>query len=177
MKRLLALAASLVLSALAVLAPAVAAGRADATVACSARAGLEASAAVQEEAMLCLVDNARRARGLPVLVADDALARAADHKSADILRCDEFSHEACGREFAYWIERLGFGGCASAENIAWGSGRLGGARSIFHSWMRSPDHRENILGPYEEIGIGLRGGRLDGYAGAHVWTQDFGGAC
>jgi hypothetical protein len=73
----------------------------------------------------------RRSRGLPELAADDGLARAADHKSADILRCDEFSHEACGREFTHWIERFGFHGCAAAENIAWGGGSLegnGGAR-------------------------------------------------
>ena len=37
-------------------------------------------------------------------------------------------------------------------------------RSIFRSWMHSPGHRENILGPYEEIGIGLRIGRLEGNA-------------
>jgi hypothetical protein len=36
---------------------------------------------------------------------------------------------------------------------------------------------ENILGPYEEIGIGLRVGGLEGNAGAHVWAQDFGASC
>ena len=127
--------------------------------------------------MLCLVNDARRARGLPELAADDGLDRAADHKSADILRCDEFSHEACGREFTYWIERLGFHGCAAAENIAWGGGSLGAVRSIFRLWMHSSGHRANILGPYEEIGIGLRVGNLEGNGGAHVWTQDFGGGC
>jgi len=144
---------------------------------CSTQAGLDAAAAVQERAMLCLVNHARANRGLAALAADDALARAADHKSADILRCDEFSHEACGREFTYWIGRFGFGGCASAENIAWGGGSLGGVRSIFRLWMHSPGHRANILGPYEEIGIGLRVGSLEGNRGAHVWTQDFGAGC
>jgi uncharacterized protein YkwD len=62
------------------------------------------------------------------------------------------------------------------ENIAWG-GRLGGVRSIFRLWMHSPGHRENILGPYDEIGIGLRVGYLEGNGGAHVWTQDFGAPC
>jgi uncharacterized protein YkwD len=170
---------SLAFSVLAVLPPAstVAAALAEASVGCSAGTGLEAPAAVQEEAMLCLVNSARRARGLPELTAGAALARAAGHKSADIIRCDEFSHEACGREFTYWIERFGFHGCASAENIAWGGGSLGGVRSIFRLWMHSSGHRENILGPYEEIGLGLRVGRLEGNGGAHVWTQDFGAPC
>jgi uncharacterized protein YkwD len=179
MKRIALLTALLALSVLVLptLALADAAGRGAAASGCSTRAGLGAPAAVQEGAMLCLVDNARRALGLPELAADGALGRAADHKSADILRCDEFSHEACGREFTYWIERFGFHGCASAENIAWGGGGLGGVRSIFRLWMHSPGHRANILGPYEEIGIGLRVGSLEGNGGAHVWTQDFGSPC
>jgi uncharacterized protein YkwD len=144
---------------------------------CSTRAGLGAPNPVQERAMLCLANRARRDRGLRELTAARPLARAADHKSADILRCDEFSHEACGRPFTYWMDHFGFRGCAEAENIAWGTGPLGSARSIFRAWMHSPGHRENILGPYEQSGIGLRVGRLDGYAGAHVWTQDFGAGC
>jgi uncharacterized protein YkwD len=145
--------------------------------ACSTHAGLDAPSGVQERAMLCLTNRARRGRGLSVLIAVRPLTRAADHKSADILRCDEFSHEACGRPFTYWMDRFGFRGCAEAENIAWGTGPLGSVRSIFRAWMQSPGHRENILGPYEQSGIGLRVGRLDGYPGAHVWTQDFGAGC
>ena len=176
MKRVAISASLLVLMAPALSLPAAPALAATSS-ACSTRAPLSAPAAPQEAAMLCLVNTARRARSLPELTADDALARAADRKSADVLRCDEFSHEACGREFTYWIERFGFHGCASAENIAWGGGSLGGVRSIFRLWMHSPGHRANILGPYDEIGIGLRVGNLEGNGGAHVWTQDFGASC
>ena len=49
--------------------------------------------------------------------------------------------------------------------------------SIFSAWIHSPGHRENILGPYRQIGIGLRVGGLEGYGGAHVWTQEFGARC
>lgn len=126
--------------------------------------------------MLCLTNFARHAEGLPALAASQALHRAAVHKDADILGCDEFSHEACGRPFTYWIER--FSDCrAAAENIAWGTGSLGGVRAIFSAWMHSPGHRENILGPYARIGIALRLGDLEGNGGAHVWTQDFGASC
>lgn len=139
--------------------------------------GQEISAPVgqQMRAMRCLVNAARRGRGLAPYAASGVLNRAAAHKSADILRCGEFSHDACGRSFTYWMERFGYPACAAGENIAWGSGRLGSARSIFRSWMRSQGHRENILGPFAEIGVGLRVGSLEGYAGAHVWTQSFGG--
>lgn len=40
--------------------------------------------------------------------------------------------------------------------------------------MSSSGHRRNILGPYREIGIGMRVGTLDNAAGAHVWTQELG---
>jgi uncharacterized protein YkwD len=143
------------------------------TSACPGQTSLSAPAARQVRAMRCLVDFARRGRGLPAYAASGVLNRAAAHKSADILRCGDFSHEACGHPFTYWIERLGYPACGAGENIAWGSGRLGSVRAIFGSWMRSQGHRENILGPFEEIGIGLRIGSLEGYAGARVWTQNF----
>ncbi len=127
--------------------------------------------------MLCLVNRARANRGLEPLDAPGSLAEAAARKSADILRCDEFGHEACGRDFAYWIERSGYEGCRLGENIAYGSGSLATPRSIFTMWMNSSGHRRNILGSYADVGIGLQVGRLDGAGGAHVWTQEFGGGC
>jgi uncharacterized protein YkwD len=136
-----------------------------------------ASPAAQGRAMRCLINFARRGRGLGTLDGAAVLDRAAGRKSADILRCDSFSHEACDRPFTYWMQRFGYDGCAEGENIAWGSGRLGSVRAIFRAWMHSAGHRENILGPYEQIGIGLRVGTLEGTTGAHVWTQDFATPC
>ena len=144
---------------------------------CAGQGDPAAPAAAQERAMLCLVNGARRSRGLGPLQAPASLARAAARKSADILRCDEFSHEACGREFTYWFERVGYRGCREGENIAYGSGSYAAPRAIFRMWMRSSGHRRNILGPYEDIGIGLRVGALEGNGGAHVWTQELGAPC
>jgi uncharacterized protein YkwD len=145
--------------------------------ACPNQTGPGAPAGQQLRAMRCLTDFARQGRGLPPLADSAVLDRAAGRKSAEILRCDSFSHEACGHSFTYWMEQFGYDGCSEGENIAWGNGRLGSVREIFRAWMHSAGHRENILGPYEEIGIGLRVGRLEGNAGAHVWTQDFGSPC
>jgi uncharacterized protein YkwD len=142
--------------------------------ACHGQNDGRASADAQERVMLCLVNHARSARGLPLLTASQTLTKAADHKSRDIFRCDEFSHEACGREFTYWMTHFGYRGCSEGENIAWGSGGLGTPGSIFRAWMHSQGHRENILGAYADTGIGLQSGKLEGYGGAHVWTQEFG---
>jgi uncharacterized protein YkwD len=146
--------------------------------ACPNQTDPAAPAAVQVRAMVCMTNFARERGAIAALTELSALDRAARHKSADILRCDEFSHEACGRKFTFWIERVGYlgGGCASVgENIAWGTGRFGSVRSIFTAWIHSPGHRANILGSaFLDLGVGLRIGRLEGHAGAHVWTQEFG---
>lgn len=136
-----------------------------------------ARAGVQLNAMRCMTDYARERRGLRALGDARPLDRAGARKAADILRCDEFSHEACGREFTYWLRRFGYlrGECWRAgENIAWGNGALGTVRAIFRALLHSPGHRRNILGPYEQLGLGFRVGTLEGHRGAHVWTQEFG---
>jgi uncharacterized protein YkwD len=130
----------------------------------------------QVAVMLCMTNYARSVNGLAPLHGSSRLRHSAEEKSNDILTCDDFSHEACGRPFTFWDKRNGYlKGCwKAAENIAWGTGELGSVRSIFAAWLNSPEHHENILGPYKEVGIGLRVGSVEGYEGAVVWTQDFG---
>ncbi len=143
---------------------------------CAGQTEAGMSAAAQAETMLCMTNYARSVNGLGKLTASKPLAAAAVAKSRDILGCDEFSHEACGRPFTYWDQRYGYlKGCWKAgENIAWGTGEFSSVQAIFTSWLESPEHRANILGPYREIGIGLNVGELEGNEGAAVWTQDFG---
>ena len=129
--------------------------------------------------MRCLVNAARRHAGRAPLAISAKLSRSADLKSRDILRCDDFDHEACGRDFTYWIERVGYldDSCGAGENIALGTGALGTPRAIFRAWIGSPGHRRNILGSYDDLGVGLEVGSLDGESGVQVWTQHFGRRC
>jgi uncharacterized protein YkwD len=148
---------------------------------CPGQTELGAAAVDQQRSMLCMTNYARRRSGLGSFRDSVELDRSAGRKSADMIRCDEFSHEACHRQFTYWLKRVGFIDASecwrAGENIAWGSGRLGTVRSIFTAWINSEGHRENILGPYAQIGIGLRIGGLEGFSGARVWTQHFGAYC
>jgi uncharacterized protein YkwD len=147
--------------------------------ACPGQEDLSAAPGAQLGAMRCMTNFAREASGLAPLADARALDRAAGAKSADIVRCGEFSHEACGREFTYWMARFGYmrGSCWSAgENIAWGSGTLATVRGIFTGWVHSPGHLANILGDWSEIGIGMRVGTIEGVRAA-IWTQDFGASC
>jgi uncharacterized protein YkwD len=143
---------------------------------CPGQAATDLSAEEEAGVMLCMTNYARAAHGLGPLSLSHQLGRAAERKSADIVGCDEFSHEACGRPFQFWIQRYGYlKGCwRAAENIAWGTGTYSTPGSIFTAWLESPEHHENILGPYREIGIGLRVGGVEGHEEAAVWTQDFG---
>lgn len=171
-----ALAGLLVLLALAPVAAAAPGDLIAPSSSCPGQLNPGAAIAEQARAMRCMTNYARQRRGKPPLSGLASLDRAARGKSGDILRCDQFDHEACGREFTYWFERVGYGGrCAAlGENIAWGTGSLGSVRSIFRAWINSPGHRANILGGFEDLGIGLRIGSLEGNPGAHVWTQEFG---
>jgi uncharacterized protein YkwD len=130
----------------------------------------------QASVVLCMTNYARGYNGLAPLKQNTQLGRAAGQKSIDILGCDEFTHYACGRNFYFWAQKFGYlKGCWKvAENIAWGTGSYATVRSIVTRWLESTEHHENILGPYKEIGIGLRVGELEGYEGAAVWTQTFG---
>ncbi len=148
--------------------------------ACPGQTKLEASAASQERAMLCLVNHARVKAGLARLAKSPELDNSARKKSRDILRCDSFSHFACGREFSYWIRASGYlqTECWRAgENLAYGTGSLSTVRAVFRGWMGSPDHRANILGDFSQTGLELITGTLDGFAGTRIWTEHFGSHC
>jgi uncharacterized protein YkwD len=147
---------------------------------CPNQTDLSRPIGVQEQAMRCMTNFARRHAGLGDLGNASSLDRSAIRKTDDVIRCDTFSHYACGRQFTYWMQRSGYlaARCWRAgENLAWGTGDLAGVRKIFVAWLHSPEHRANLLGRYSQIGVALSIGNLEGHSGAHVWTQEFGSHC
>lgn len=147
---------------------------------CPGQADLSAPPSEQQEAMRCMTGYARMHFGLPALAEAEQLSLSAAGKSADILACNSFSHSACGRDFTYWMRESGYlaARCWRAgENLAWGIGEEGSVRSIFRAWMRSPGHRQNVLGAFDQIGVALQVGELGGQGGTRVWTQHFGSRC
>lgn len=146
--------------------------------ACPYQGDAHLSAEKQLQAMRCMTAFARRRAGLDGLASPPSLSASSQRKAQDILRCDSISHFACQRPFTYWMKRSGYlGSCwRAAENIAWGT-RGDAVRSIFQAWISSPEHRRNILGPYHDLGVGLKAGRLDGRDGIRIWIQHFGSRC
>jgi uncharacterized protein YkwD len=145
------------------------------------RTPTSAQDAAQEEAMLCLTDYARSQVGAGPLEETSLLQESAADKAADIFNCDSFSHYACGREFTYWMRSDGYLSTPcwlAGENLAFGTGSYGSVASIFRAWLRSTEHRENLLdAEFTQVGISLRTGELEGSPGTHVWAQHFGTHC
>ena len=148
--------------------------------ACPQGENLSADLEAQRQAMRCMTNFARVRAGLSPLSDSAQLDFSAEEKTADVLGCDSFSHEACGREFTYWMRQAGYMSASCwhvGENLAWGTGGFGTVRSIFRAWMQSPEHRRNILGGYTQLGVDLATGELEGLPGARVWTEHFGSRC
>lgn len=119
------------------------------------------------DGVVCLVNNARRQNGLAPVRTDSRLTAAAEAKGRDLQQCG-FSHEACGRDFGYWLREMRYAGGCSGENIAW---KQRSAREVFTAWMNSPGHRANILAPeFRDIGVSLTPG-----SSGPFWTMTLGG--
>jgi len=128
--------------------------------------------------MLCLTNYARQHAGLSPLALNVTLTTAGDAKLQADVSCGVFSHEPCGQPFDTVFARYTAGASAFqiGENIAWGTGTFGTPRSTMDAWLHSSGHRENILTPdFKELGIGyLSNQAFQGYAGAVLWSQQFG---
>lgn len=112
----------------------------------------------QITSMRCLVSHVQPAE------VGRGLTESTRHKARDLVFC-AFSHFACGRPFTYWMPSFPSRG----ENIAYGYGHLGSARSIFRAWMASPEHREILLRPWERFGVAVH--RSNGF---QFWVAQFG---
>jgi uncharacterized protein YkwD len=131
-------------------------------------------------AVLCLHNQTRAAKGLPLLRENAKLDKAALGHSNDMVAAGYFDHTTPGgTSFVDRIFAAGYvkrdGGWVLGENLAWGTGDLSTPDGVMSSWMNSPGHKANILKrAYREVGIGIKlGVPSDGTVGA-TYTLDFG---
>ena len=145
--------------------------------ACPRQEDVAAPAAVKLAAMHCLVNWARRNRGLRPLADRRLLDRSSRLRAAAIRRCRHFSHTPCGQPFMRVFARVGYPRSAAVgENLFWGGGTFGSPRSAFQSWLGSPGHRHIVfMRGWRALGIGLvRAPKLFGAAQVTVWVAQFG---
>jgi len=135
---------------------------------------------VVRAAILCLHNQIRAGRGLPLLKENARLRRAASAHSADMVSRGFFEHTTPGgvtmvdRIMAtrYASPRVGW---AFGENLAWGTGSLATPRAIMKAWMESAGHRANVVKrAYREIGIGVVTGVPSDRGAGATYTADFG---
>jgi uncharacterized protein YkwD len=139
--------------------------------------GAAVALSADEKRTLELHNETRRAHALPALCVHPLLTAAARAHSREMLALGFLSHDSFdGQPFHARIAGFGYTQPrALAENAGWGSAELGEADTIFARWMASDSHRPNILdGRLREVGIGVAAGTYRTYAGARVYTVDFG---
>jgi uncharacterized protein YkwD len=123
-----------------------------------------------ETAVLQEMNRVRAQHGLAPLHSQGQLQRAARAHSQEMIASNVFSHGA----FASRMRQFGVVAAIAGENIAWGTGRRGSARSIVAAWLASPGHRENLLRPsFRRVGVGDLPGAFQGFPAAQVVTVDF----
>jgi uncharacterized protein YkwD len=181
-RRLVALAALSIAILLAAGSPASAAGPYDYLLAptsrCANQTSATASLNLQAQAMYCLINYARE-RSARAPLRPSVLMESAARKARDILACQQFSHTACGRDYAFHIRAVGYGASCwgAGENLAFGTGSLGAPRAVMSAWLNSSGHRQNLLASYfRDDGIGVLRGTLGGSAG-QVWVAHLGYRC
>lgn len=118
-----------------------------------------------------LVNQRRAEQSLPPMKIVPQLTDAARYHATDMTEENYFSHasqdlvngdyvQVCSwsvRIKSYYTNSWSIG-----ENIAYGYRT---PEQVMQGWMESPGHRDNILGNYNEIGVGYVNNR---------WVQDFG---
>ena len=98
--------------------------------------------------------NAQRV-GLPALVRDARLDRAAQLHAENMARQGRMSHVLDGRGVGARVCAEGVCQIGVGENVAMGQRTTG---EVMAAWMASRGHRDNIRGNYRFVGVGYSNG-------------------
>jgi hypothetical protein len=130
------------------------------------------SGAITPVNVIKLTNVARTAAGLPELIPNELLAKAAADKAADMAANQYFAHTSpTGVTPWSWIKGAGYAYRYAGENLAV---RYESAEGVVEGWMASPTHEKNIVDPrYVDIGIGVAHGKYQNYDSIFV-VQMFG---
>lgn len=131
--------------------------------------------AEQADTMVCLINFARRTRGLEPVTPIELLNDTSVLKAEEIQRCDDFNHDACGVDAATDTRAAGYTG-AWGENLFIAEGAWGAPRPSLDGWLNSPDHRENLFHPdWSTAGVAvLKMDRFGDESNVTLWVSQFG---
>jgi len=129
---------------------------------------------VQAQVMVCLIDFARRQRGLSSPTPTTLLSSTALQKATEIVRCQNFAHAPCGGSPDDDVRAAGFVG-AFGENLYIAEGADGSPRAALDGWLNSPEHRENLFRPeWRTQGVAaVKLATFGPYRDATLWVSHF----
>lgn len=101
-------------------------------------------------------NNYRQKADLPALQGNDQLARAAQAKAEDMIKQNYWSHTAPdGTTPWQYVKKTGYDYSVAGENLAYG---FATSDQTITAWMNSVEHRDNVLGNYQDVGFGIASG-------------------
>lgn len=126
--------------------------------------------------IISLVNAERVRNGLNPLKENSLLDKSAEMKAKDMLERAYWSHNSpAGVETWVFFKKVGYLYTEAGENLA---KNFYNTNNVFHSWMLSPSHKENILkSVYEETGVGVIYPTTNSYLfsrGSLIVVQHFG---
>ena len=148
---------------------------------CPASNGPTSAQSVTElrASLLCLHNRARGRSGLGPLGEESVLHRVAQRHAAHMVSAGFMSHTTpAGTTLLERVRRVGYiepgQGFLVGENLGYGLGEAAAPAAVFRMWMRSPEHRAEILGAeFRDVGIGAARGTPTGAEG-RTYTIEFG---
>jgi uncharacterized protein YkwD len=114
----------------------------------------EATTGELKQAVLCLINDKRHDRNKPRLDKNGRLQKAALHHNHTMLEDNCWKHKCKGEpRLEKRIRRTGYLDGASSWAFAQNFGCALVPQGMLKTWMKSAFTRNNILGPYEDIGV------------------------
>jgi hypothetical protein len=120
------------------------------------------------QALLSMINEARRVSGVPPLAPDRTLTTLAEEHAGELLRRGAVTHDAGEGSPERRIEAAGVTARRVGENVA----RAPSVLRVYRALWASPSHRGNLLYPhFVRVGIGVRAG-TDGMLHASLLFAD-----
>jgi len=122
----------------------------------------ETESVLSNEEIIKFTNYYREENDIAELNINQLLMEAAEAKLNDMFQKQYFAHVSPeGDDAGIILKEIGYDYLVVGENLA--RGYFKDSKDLVDGWMKSPDHRENILNPkFREIGVAQREGKFQG---------------
>ena len=137
----------------------------------------QASAAIQQQSLACLINWMRRRIGVRRLSWSARLATVADAKAHIVIQCGDFSHTPCGLRWPTAAATAKRAWNVWGENLYVGNLWLRTPRAAMLAWLESPEHRVVLFGrAWTRLGVSVqRAQTLAGGTDMSLWVLEVAG--